>query len=77
MTEVMHKAVRETTSEVKTLSYDTVLVGPADDIAEILQPCPGQSVTQDSAFSPRKHNSGRLMGTRSPRILTLDASKPR
>ena len=34
MTEVIHKAVRETTSEVKTLSYvdDTVLVGPADDI---------------------------------------------
>ena len=37
MTEVIRKAVRETTSEVKTLSHidDTVLVGPADDIAEI------------------------------------------
>ena len=42
MTEVIHKAVRETTSDVKTLSYidDTVLVGPADDIAEILQTLP-------------------------------------
>ena len=42
MTEVIHKAVRANTSEVKTLSYidDTVLVGPADDIAEILQTLP-------------------------------------
>ena len=42
MMEATHKAVRETTSEVKTLSYidDTVLVGPADDIAEILQTLP-------------------------------------
>ena len=42
MTEVIQKAVRETTSEVKTLSYidDTVLIGPADDIAEIIQTLP-------------------------------------
>ena len=46
---MIHKAVRETTSEVRTLSYidDTVLAGPADDIAELLQSFPGQSVTQD------------------------------
>ena len=38
MTEVIHKAVRETTSEVKTLSLDdTVLVGLADDIAEVMR----------------------------------------
>ena len=42
MTEVLHKAVRKTTSEVTTLSYvdDTVLVGPADDVAQILQDLP-------------------------------------
>ena len=39
MTEVMHKAVRQTTSEVTTLSYidDTTLLGPADDVAQVLQ----------------------------------------
>ena len=36
MTEVLHKAVRQTTSEVTTLSYidDTTLLGPADDVAQ-------------------------------------------
>ena len=42
MTEVMHKAVRQTTSEVTTLSYidDTTLLGPADDVAQVLQDLP-------------------------------------
>ena len=41
-TEVIHKAVKETTSEVRTLAYidDTVLVGPAVDIADMLQALP-------------------------------------
>ena len=42
MTEVLHKAVRQTTSEVTTLSYidDTTLLGPADDVAQVLQDLP-------------------------------------
>ena len=42
MTDIVHKVVRVTTSEVRTLSYidDTVLVGPADDIANMLQELP-------------------------------------
>ena len=60
MTEVIHKAVRETTSEVKTLSYidDTVLVGPADDIARNSSQHLPQAIRDipASAFSLRKHN---------------------
>ena len=39
MTEVIHKAVRQTTSKARALSYidDTVLVGTADNIADTLQ----------------------------------------
>ena len=39
MTEVIHEAVRETTSEMNALLYtdDTVLAGPADDVAEVIQ----------------------------------------
>ena len=69
MTEVLHKAVRATTSEVMTLSYidDTVLVGPADDIAQILQDLPrALDVEQASAYSRRKHNCGHRMGTNTP-----------
>ena len=56
MTEVIHKAVRETTSEVKTLSYinDTVLVGPADDIAEILQTLPRAIRDTGLSLQPQK-----------------------
>ena len=74
-TEVIHKAVKTTTSEVKTLSYidDTVLAGPADDIADILQTLP--RAIQDTGLS-RKPNSGRQTGTKSHRILTSNASNP-
>ena len=46
MTEVIHKAVRATTSEVKTLSYidDTVLAGPTEILPSFFKACPGQSV---------------------------------
>ena len=56
MTEVIHKAVRETTSEVKTLSYidDTVLVGPADDIADILQTLPRAIKDTGLSLQPQK-----------------------
>ena len=42
MTEVLHKAVRQTTSEVATLSYidDTTMLGPADDVAQVIQDLP-------------------------------------
>ena len=56
MTEVLHKAVRETTSEVITLSYidDTVLVGPADDIAQILQDLPRALAGTGLSLQPQK-----------------------
>ena len=67
MTEVLHKAIKKTTSEVNTLSYidDTVLVGPADDVAQILQDLPRHSKERDSASNPRKRNYGHRMGTKS------------
>ena len=42
MTEVLHKAVRQTTSEVMTLSYidDTTMLGPADEVAQVIQDLP-------------------------------------
>ena len=42
MTEILHKAVRQTTSEVTTLSYidDTTLLGPADEVAKTIQALP-------------------------------------
>ena len=56
MTEVLHKAVRATTSEVMTLSYidDTVLFGPADDIAHILQDLPRALAGTGLSLQPRK-----------------------
>ena len=57
MTEVLHKAVKTTTSEVMTLSYidDTVLVGPADDIAQILQDLPGALAGTGLSLQPPKN----------------------
>ena len=51
-----HKTVRETTSEVKTLSYidDTVLVGPADDIAEVIQKLPRAIGDTGLSLQPQK-----------------------
>ena len=56
MPEVIHKAVRETTSEVKTLSYigDTILVGPANDIADILQTLPRAIKDTGLSLQPQK-----------------------
>ena len=56
VTEVIHKVARETTSEVKTLSYidDTVLVGPADDVAEILQTLPQAISDAGLSLQPQK-----------------------
>ena len=56
MTEVLHKAVRQTTSEVTTLSYidDTVLVGPADDVAQILQDLPRALDGTGLSLQPQK-----------------------
>ena len=56
MTEVIHKAVRQTTSEVRTLSYidDTVLVGPADDIADMLQVLPRALEHTGLSLQPQK-----------------------
>ena len=56
MTEVLHKAVRTITSEVCTLSYidDTVLLGPADAIAEILQALPRALAGTGLSLQPQK-----------------------
>ena len=56
MTEVLHKAVRKTTSEVTALSYidDTVLVGPADDVAQILQDLPRALAGTGLSLQPQK-----------------------
>ena len=42
MTEILHKAVRQTTSEVTILSYidDTTLLGPADEVSQTIQALP-------------------------------------
>ena len=51
-----HKAVRRTTSEVRTLSYsdDTVLVGPADDIANMIQELPRALTSTGLSLHPQK-----------------------
>ena len=89
MTEVIQKAVRETTSEVQTLSYidDTLLVGPADDIAEVTQMLPRAIVDAGLSPQPQKtqlwapqsdqitqHPSLKLMQaqTKDPRGLIID-----
>ena len=64
MTEVLHKTIKTTTSEVTTLSYidDTVLVGPADEIAQILQDLPRALTGTGLSLQPQKNatvGSGR------------------
>ena len=56
MTEVIHKAVRLTTSEVRTLSYidDTVLVGQADDVADMIQALPQALEHTGLSLQPQK-----------------------
>ena len=56
MTEVIHKAVRQTTSEVRTLSYidDSILVGPTDDIADMLQALPRALERTGLSLQPQK-----------------------
>ena len=56
MTVVIHKLVRETTSEVATLSCidDAVLVGPADDIADVIQTLPRGIATAGLSLQPQK-----------------------
>ena len=68
MTEVLHKTVRATTSEVTTLSYidDTVLLGPADDIAQILQDLPRAISGTGSVRNHKKTAVGTGWGTNHP-----------
>ena len=78
MTEVIHKAVRETTSEVKTLSYidDTIIVGPADDIAEILQTLPRAIHDTGLSLQPQKTQLWAPNGdqiTQHPHLKTIQA----
>ena len=56
MTKVIHKAVRQTISEVRTLSYmdDTVLAGPADDIADMIQALPRALEHSGLSLQPQK-----------------------
>ena len=56
MTEVLHKAVRRTTSEVKTLSYidDTTLLGPADEVAQTIQDLPRALEGTGLSLQPNK-----------------------
>ena len=56
MTEVLHKAVRQTTFEVRTLSYidDTTLLGPADDVAQVLQDLPRAVEGTGLSLQPQK-----------------------
>ena len=56
MTEVLHKAIKKTKFEVNTLSYidDAVLVGPADDVAQILQDLPRALEGTGLSLQPQK-----------------------
>ena len=56
---VIHKAIKQTTSEVRAHSYihDTVLVGPADDLANVLQELPRALQHKGMSLQPQKSST--------------------